>query len=74
MNKREVYLGDAVIASFDGCQVWLRTDDGNSNRIALEPPVLQAFLEYVEALKRSLAETEAAQITEAMTTNYPETP
>lgn len=46
------YLGDAVIASFDGYQIWLRTDDGNNNRIALEPAVYEALLAYVGDLKR----------------------
>lgn len=47
----ERYLGDAVIASFDGYQVWLRTDDGNSNQVALEPETFAALLRYVEEIK-----------------------
>ena len=47
----ETYLGDAVYASFDGHQIWLRTGDGNDNRIALEPPVIDALFEYVRRLK-----------------------
>ena len=49
-DKHEEYLGDAVYASFDGYQVWLRTGDGNDYRIALEPPVLAALIRYVENL------------------------
>lgn len=46
----ETYLGDAVYASFDGYQIWLRTGDGNNQRIALEPPVFRALVEYAERL------------------------
>lgn len=55
---RETYLGDAVFASFDGYQIWLRTDDGNNNRIALEPAVYAALLRFVADLK---AANEAAK-------------
>ena len=48
----ERYLGDGVIASFDGYQVWLRTDDGNNQRIALEPETFAALVEYAAAIKR----------------------
>jgi len=49
-DKHEEYLGDAVYASYDGYQVWLRTGDGNDNRIALDPYVLAALIHYVENL------------------------
>jgi hypothetical protein len=52
----ERYLGDAVIASFDGYQIWLRTDDGNNQRIALEPNVYAALVQYVADIKRHYAE------------------
>ena len=42
----ETYLGDAVYAWFDGYQIWLRTGDGNDNRIALEPGVYAALRKY----------------------------
>lgn len=45
-ENKETYLGDAVYASFDGFQIWLRTGDGNDNRIALEPAVFKALVEY----------------------------
>jgi hypothetical protein len=53
----ECYLGDAVYASFDGYQIWLRTTDGitDTNRIALEPSVLDALRQYVEALRAHYA-------------------
>lgn len=47
----EEYLGDAVYVSFDGYQLWLRTGDGNNNRIALEPSVYVALTQYVARLK-----------------------
>jgi hypothetical protein len=56
MTTEETYLGDAVFASFDGYQVWLRTSDGNNNQIALEPPVLAALFAYVDDIKRVYAE------------------
>lgn len=44
------YLGDGVYASFDGYYIWLRTgshqDADATNRIALEPSVLDALLRY----------------------------
>lgn len=49
--ERERYLGDAVYASFDGYHIWLRTGDGNDQRIALEPSVYDALLKYVDDLK-----------------------
>lgn len=48
MSERETYLGDAVYASFDGYQIWLRTGDGSNQRIALEPAVLDALRVYVK--------------------------
>lgn len=46
------YIGDAVTASFDGWQVWLRTSDGirTTNEIALEPGVYSSLLRYVARL------------------------
>jgi hypothetical protein len=43
------YLGDGVIASFDGYQIWLSTDrDGITHRIALEPEVYDALHHYMQ--------------------------
>ena len=41
------YLGDGVYASFDGYHLWLdlRAQD-STTRIALEPKVLDALLQY----------------------------
>lgn len=46
----ETYLGDAVYASFDGYQIWLRTGDGQNQRIALEPGVLSALFQFVKTI------------------------
>jgi hypothetical protein len=52
MNK--IYLGDSVYAQFDGYHVILTTENGYPddprNRIALEPPVLHALNNYVQAI------------------------
>ena len=51
ISENEKYLGDAVCASFDGYQIWLRTDDNNNNLIALAPEVFNALVKYADALK-----------------------
>lgn len=38
-TEYKMYLGDAVYASYDGYHIWLRTEDGNDQHIALEPDV-----------------------------------
>jgi len=47
-----IYLGDGVYACFDGYHVWLTTGthviDEADNKIALEPEVLVAFMEYLK--------------------------
>lgn len=55
MNN-ETYLGDAVYASFDGWHIWLRTGDGNNQRIALEPSVYEALIRYANSLKQARTE------------------
>ncbi len=55
-ENEEVYLGDAVYASFDGWHIWLRTGDGNRQRIALEPSVFQALVNYKTELYKRLNE------------------
>lgn len=52
----EEYLGDAVYASFDGYHIWLTTKDGNNQRIALEPSVFHALVDYQGSLKHRIAE------------------
>ena len=46
MQPDEVYLGDAVYASYDGFQLRLRTGDGNNQVIYLEPAVMRALEVY----------------------------
>jgi hypothetical protein len=43
------YLGDGLLASFDGYQFWLRASDGIriTNEVALEPSVLDAFQDFI---------------------------
>jgi hypothetical protein len=53
----EQYLGDGVYASFDGYQIWLRAPrEEGDHRIALEPSVFRALLEYAAAPPRAPAE------------------
>lgn len=49
----EEYLGDGLYASFDGWSIWLRAprEDGN-HRVALEPAVYVALLEYAKKVTR----------------------
>ena len=49
----EMYLGDAVYASYDGFHIVLQTRDGYSatNTIALEPAVLETFDMFRKQLK-----------------------
>lgn len=52
--EEPAYLGDAVYAQFDGYHITLYTSNGQRtlDRIALEPAVLQALVDYVRALNR----------------------
>ena len=46
----ETYLGDAVYASHDCYQIWLRTGDGNDQQIALDPSTYRALVEYAKRI------------------------
>lgn len=50
------YLGDSVYAEYDGYHIILETRNGfpddPSNRIALEPSVLDALMGFAERVKR----------------------
>lgn len=52
MNGTKDYLGDSVYAEFDGYGIVLTTENGEgpSNRIVLEPQVLESLNRYVERL------------------------
>lgn len=53
---RETYLGDGLYASFDGWRVRLRAPRiGGDHWVALEPPVIAAFLDYLQLLKQAAA-------------------
>jgi len=54
MTPSKSYLGDSVYADFDGWQVKLTTENGElpDNTIYLEPAVVEAFLQYIERLKK----------------------
>lgn len=50
--RAETYLGDGVYASYDGFQVWLRTDRGGGQHlIALETGTYMALINYVKSLQ-----------------------
>jgi hypothetical protein len=68
----EVYLGDAVYASFDGWHIWLRTGDGNNQRIALEPQVFERLVGYQQKLKADYLAAMAAASTGTVETGEKE--
>jgi hypothetical protein len=56
------YLGDGCYVTFDGFQFWLIANDPSSiERVALEPGVFEAFLQYA-----------AQQMGAKITVTYPE--
>lgn len=48
------YLGDGVYAEFDGWHIWLGLHPGEQ-KIALEPSVLAALVDYDSAIRRHYA-------------------
>jgi len=53
-DMEDEYLGDGVYASFDGYQIWLKTErETGWHEIALEPPVFERLLEYRQNLART---------------------
>jgi hypothetical protein len=46
----EEYLGDAVYASHDSLQIWLRTGDSNNQQIALDQSTYRALVEYAKRI------------------------
>lgn len=62
----KAYLGDAVYADFDGFAVVLTTEDGirATNRIVLEPEVVQALEAYVARLRAPKSDPRAGTETE----------
>ena len=53
LSPHKVYLGDSVYADFDGWHIVLTIENGYgaSNRIALDPQVLDALDRYRESLQ-----------------------
>lgn len=50
---KEIYLGDGLYASFDGWQFTLRAPRATGDHyVALEPIVLERFMEYVKEKQR----------------------
>lgn len=53
-DQNDVYLGDGLYADFDGYQIELYASDGGqkTNRVWLEPAVLEAFEQYIKRLRK----------------------
>lgn len=56
-TRYKTYLGDGAYADFDGYGVVLTTEDGirATNRIVLEPEVLDTFEHWLTRLRERLA-------------------
>jgi sialic acid synthase SpsE len=51
--EKSRYLGDGLYAEYDGWHIWLKADrDGMTHSVALEPPVWNALVAYVDDLKK----------------------
>ena len=54
-GEYEDYLGDGLYVDFDGYQIILAANDrvrrSPTDTVALEPGVVQAFIDYVERLR-----------------------
>lgn len=57
------YIGDGVYASFDGRQIWLRTERyDQTHRIALDQDTFDGLLRYQRDLSNSLKPTGGSYI------------
>jgi len=56
--KHKRYIGDGVYVAFDGFAIWLTTENGiaETNKICLEPEVLENFERWLMDLKRRAEE------------------
>ena len=54
MTKKE-YLGDGAYVEYDGWNIILSTSNGieETNRVYLEPPCLERFLQFLEEIKNN---------------------
>lgn len=57
MKDKKEYLGDGAYINFDGYHVLLTAENGiyASDTVALEPEVLDRFLDYIARLKKELS-------------------
>lgn len=58
------YLGDSVVAAYDGCDIELTTYDGTgfTNTIYLEPAVYEALVKFVDRVKSKKCDTPFSQM------------
>ncbi len=56
---KKAYLGDGVYAEYDGFHLVLTIEDGVhvTNRICMEPQVIQAFHDYAKALAEHIRQS-----------------
>lgn len=47
-NNEQVHIGDGVYISYDGYQIWLFLQNGNT--IAIEPEVFSYLIKYVKVI------------------------
>jgi hypothetical protein len=54
---QETYLGDGLYASYDGWMITLKAprEDGD-HWVGLEPEILEAFLRFVESMRKKEAD------------------
>lgn len=50
------YIGDGVYLSFDGFNVWVAVNDATNNVVAMEPSVIDAFVDFVNDLQQAKAD------------------
>lgn len=61
LNGDEVYLGDAVYASFDGYQIRLRCEaPAHPNIIYIEPAVFDALIKFADRVREEAARNRVA--------------
>ena len=70
------YIGDGAYVQYDGYSLWLTTENGEreTNKVCLDPRVLECFLEYVkkvEKMNKASAINQANERVEELTENIP---
>lgn len=63
MINEPQYLGDGLYGQFDGYLVWLLANSPThpTDKVALEPEVLESFLSFVRELKEFIAQHTAGE-------------